>query len=222
MTADLSASRGIVFSSNLQKRYSRGSAEPRLRASIKPVAPTKHAAFGPARHAVSLVGQPNSQDFPMNRTFVRIFSVAVIATGLMGQNASAGVFADELTKCLVKSSSTDDRVLLVQWMFAALSLHPAVQPMVQIKADQRDAATKKAGGIFSRLLAENCRKESVAALKNEGNSAIGAAFGVLGQVASRDLMSNPNVEKGMGDLGTQLEGDPKLAALLKEAGPIKK
>ena len=35
-------------------------------------------------------------------------------------------------------------------------------------------------------------------------------------------MSNPNVEKGMGDLGSQLEGDPKLAALLKEVGGGKK
>ena len=168
----------------------------------------------------------------MNRTFSRklpvtgaaraaralIVGAAVLAAGLTGQPASAGPFADELSKCLVGSSSTDDRVLLVQWMFAALSLHPAVQPMVSVKADQRDVATKKAGVIFSRLLTENCRKESVAALKNEGNSAIGVAFGVLGQVASRDLMSNPNVEKGMGDLGSQLEGDAKLGALLKEAG----
>jgi len=147
---------------------------------------------------------------------------AAMAAAFTGQNAFAGVFADELSKCLVKSSSTDDRVLLVQWMFGALSLHPAVQPMVSVKPEQRDVATKKAGVIFSRLLTENCRKESVAALKNEGNSAVGVAFGVLGQVASRDLMSNPNVEKGMGDLGTQLEGDAKLAALLKEAGGGKK
>src|SRR4029078_10276551 len=98
------------------------------------------------------------------------------------------------SKCLVRAARTDDRVLLLQWMFAALSLHPAVQPMVSVKSDQRDVSTKKAGVIFSRLLKENCRQESVAALKNEGNSAIGVAFGVLGQVASRDLMSNPNVE----------------------------
>ena len=151
-----------------------------------------------------------------------IAGATVVAAGLMGQSASAGPFADELSKCLVSSSSTDDRVLLVQWMFAALSLHPAVQPMVSVKADQRDVSTKKAGVIFSRLLTENCRKESVAALKNEGNSAIGVAFGVLGQVASRDLMSNASVEKGMGELGNQLETDAKLAALLKEVGPLKK
>jgi hypothetical protein len=177
--------------------------------------------------------------FRMNRTFVRtlatkrnlpgsraaralLVGAAVIAAGLPAQPAAAGVFADELSKCLVRSSSTDDRVLLVQWMFAALSLHPAVQPMVSVKPEQRDVSTKKAGAIFARLLAENCRKESVAALKNEGNAAIGVAFGVLGQVASRDLMSNPNVEKGMGDLGGQLEGDPRLAALLKEAGAGKR
>ena len=35
-------------------------------------------------------------------------------------------------------------------------------------------------------------------------------------------MSNPNVEKGMGDLGSQLENDAKLGALLKEAGGGKK
>jgi len=103
-----------------------------------------------------------------------------------------------------------------------LALAQVAQLQAAVKADQRDVSTKKAGVIFSRLLTENCRKESVAALKNEGNSAIGVAFGVLGQVASRDLMSNPNVEKGMGDLGTQLEGDAKLGALLKEVGAGKK
>ena len=77
----------------------------------------------------------------MNRTFIRILGTqraarvsraartlvvgaAAVAAAFTGQNASAGVFADELSKCLVKSSSTDDRVLLVQWMFGALSLHP--------------------------------------------------------------------------------------------------
>ena len=83
------------------------------------------------------------------RTSRALLGAAVMAIGLTGQNASAGVFADELSRCLVKSSSTDDRVLLVQWMFAALSLHPAVQPMISVKLNSATSPLRKQAS-FSR------------------------------------------------------------------------
>jgi hypothetical protein len=147
---------------------------------------------------------------------------AAVATllllGICGISAQAGVYTDDLSKCLVKATSTNDRVVLVRWMFATLALHPAVRSFVSVPDAQRDTATKAAAGLFTRLLTADCRKESVNALKYEGVAAIGASFQVLGQVASRDLMSDPNVAKGMRQLGADIDSDQKLKDLLKDAG----
>jgi hypothetical protein len=147
-----------------------------------------------------------------------VFVMALMLAGLCSVGAQAGVYTDDLSKCLVKSTNTNDRVVLVQWMFAMLTLHPAVRSFVSVPDAQRDTATKTAAALFGRLLTADCRKESVNALKYEGVSAIGASFQVLGQVASRDLMTDPNVAKGMKQLGTDLDSDQKLKDLLKDAG----
>lgn len=146
------------------------------------------------------------------------FFMALILLGLCSLSAQAGVYTDDLSKCLVKSTSTTDRVVLVRWMFAMLALHPAVQPLASVSAEQREGASKTAAGLFARLLTADCRNESVSALKYEGVAAIGSSFQVLGQVASRDLMTDPNVAKGMHQLGTDLDSDQKLKDLLKDAG----
>jgi hypothetical protein len=147
-----------------------------------------------------------------------VFRMALLLLGLCIPNAQAGVYTDDLSKCLVKSTNTNDRVVLVQWMFATLTLHPAVRSFVSVPDQQRDTATKAAAALFARLLTADCRKETVNALKYEGVSAIGSSFQVLGQVASRDLMTDPNVSKGMKQLGTDLDSDQRLKDLLKDAG----
>ena len=147
--------------------------------------------------------------------------MALTLLALCSVGAKAGVYTDDLSKCLVKSTSTNDRVQLVRWMFAMLSLHPAVKSFVSVPDQQRDAATKAAAGLFTRLLTADCRKEAVNALKYEGAAAIGASFQVLGQVASRDLMTDPNVSKGMQQLGADIDSDQKLKDLLKDAGVAK-
>jgi hypothetical protein len=144
--------------------------------------------------------------------------ISAVVASLIASPAIAGIYADELSKCLVRSSSSDDRVVLIQWMFAAFSLHPAVQPIVSVNPEQRDVINKKTATVFSRLLAEDCRKETIDALKYEGDAAIGTAFRVLGEAASRDLMSEPHVAKGLGELVGQLANDQKFKDLIKDAG----
>jgi hypothetical protein len=149
-------------------------------------------------------------------------AVAVVAlillTGLHGPVAQAGVHTDDLSKCLVKSSNDADRSVLVQWIFSGLSLHPAVQPLISITTEQRDAFNEKVAALLSRLLVEDCRKEAIDALKHEGSAAFDASFQVLGQVGSRDLMTEPHVAKGLSGLATYLASDERLKSLLDAAG----
>lgn len=111
--------------------------------------------------------------------------------------ARAGVHADDLSRCLVASAGAEEQRLLVKWIFASMSLHADVAQYVSIPADQREALDKDTAALFTRLVTDACRKESHDAVKYEGATAMGAAFQLLGQVASQGIFSDPAVAAGM-------------------------
>jgi hypothetical protein len=131
--------------------------------------------------------------------------------------ANAGVYADDLSKCIVRSASSDDKFVLMNWIFFLFSLNPAVKPMTTITDTQRDEADHKMARLVERLLEVDCHKESVDALKYEGVSAITSSFRVFGEVASRELMNAPAVETEASKYASYIDND-KFNALLKEAG----
>jgi|SRR5947208_8105407 len=113
----------------------------------------------------------------------------------------AGPYTDDLSKCLVRSTTNTDKTLLVQWIFATIALHPDVKRLATVPDSDRQELNKKTGKLFEALLTHSCVGETRQALKYEGNSAIEASFNVLGQVASRELFANPSVAKGLAELG---------------------
>lgn len=142
---------------------------------------------------------------------------ALLALGAPASFAQAGVYSDDLAKCLVKSSSPADQATLVVWVFAAVSAHPAVQPYAKVTDAQRDDVNKQGAKLFERLLTVDCRAETVAALKYEGPSSMESSFRVLGEVAMRSLMSEPKVQASISGLGRDVD-QSKIDALAKEAG----
>ncbi|WP_309644262.1 hypothetical protein [Phenylobacterium sp.] len=131
--------------------------------------------------------------------------------------ARAGVYTDDLAKCLVRSASDSDQEALVIWVFAAMGSHPSVQAYSSMTEVQRDAATKTAAQLMQRLVTVDCRTASIDALKYEGPSTLEAAFKVLGEVAMRGLMGNPKVAAGMARLGDHVDS-ASIEALFKDAG----
>jgi hypothetical protein len=147
----------------------------------------------------------------------------ILATGLVlvlgaltNVSALAGVYGDDMAKCLVRSTTEVDRTVFVRWMFAAMALHPDVESMAVISAEQRDAINRDAGALFQRLLTESCRSETQQAIKYEGAPTIQAAFTVFGQVAGRELMLNPHVSQSMAGLAKYLD-QAKLRELVPES-----
>lgn len=137
----------------------------------------------------------------------------------MGSTASAGAYTDDLSKCLVRSAGPADQTALIVWMFAAMSVHPDIQTYGKMTVTERQAVTKRASLIMQRLMTVDCHKETVAALKYEGNSAIEAAFGVLGGVAMKGLMGDPKVTAAMADLGTYYDSAAFEALGVEAAKP---
>lgn len=123
-------------------------------------------------------------------------SLGLALTAALASPAHAGIYSDDLAKCLVASTSDADRSLLVRWIFSTSALHPEVASISAVTPAQREATNKGTGQLIERLLTATCRKQTREALKYEGPAAIQTSFQVLGQVAMRSLMENPEVAQG--------------------------
>ena len=95
------------------------------------------------------------------------FAAALLAA-LASSAASAGVYTDQLSKCLVDSTTTEDRTMLVKWLFTAASVHPAISSLSTVTAADRDTANQVIADLFVKLLTESCRDPAKTALKFEG------------------------------------------------------
>ena len=148
---------------------------------------------------------------------------AVIAAGVLAvtvscaSGAAAGVYADDLSKCLVKSATEQDRTVLMQWFFTVLASNPSIKSMSAATDEQRQDINRKTAELFMRLLTADCHGELVTALRNEGPSVMETSFSTLGQVAARGLFSNPATLRDMQGFTKYLDKN-KLNALFKEGG----
>jgi hypothetical protein len=132
-------------------------------------------------------------------------AVLAVASMLGSLPASAGPYSDDLSKCLVRSTGDAEKRTLVKWIFAAVALHPEVADISSVTPAQRAEMTRNTAKIFEKLLADSCRTEVQQAVQYEGPQTIGSSFQVLGQVAARELFSNPNVAANMADLGKYID-----------------
>ena len=142
----------------------------------------------------------------------QVTAVAGLLLTLSGSVALAGVYADDLSKCLVSSTASKDKTGLVRWIFATAALHPDVASIASVSSNQREEMTRTVGALFERLLTVSCRAQYRDATKYEGDQALNVSFQVLGQVAMRDLMGHAAVAKGMGELDAFVDKEKLKAA----------
>jgi len=127
----------------------------------------------------------------------------------------AGVYTDDLTRCIIESTDSQDRLVLVKWMFAAMSKHPAVQSLSTVSENQIDEANKKLADLLTKLLTETCEEKAKKAIKYEHGMAIRTSFEKLGQVAAQDLFTDPNVANILAGFSKHLD-EKKLNTLKTE------
>lgn len=112
---------------------------------------------------------------------------------LVAAQSYAGPFTDEMSKCLVRSTSEADKALLIKWIFAAMSNHPDLRSLSKISKQQGDLLNRQASDLVTKLVTNRCKSESKQALEFEGEETFKASFSVLGQVAMQGLMANNDV-----------------------------
>ena len=130
-----------------------------------------------------------------------------------GMPAYAGMYADDLSGCLVEKTTAAGKNALVRWVVATTSLHPAVKSIAQVSAAERARANRETARLFDRLLTESCIGQTRQAAKYEGAMALQAGFQTLGQVAMAELFANPDVAKGLGELNELIDAKKLQQAL---------
>ena len=125
----------------------------------------------------------------------------------------AGPYADALSSCLRNSTTKQDRITFVRWMFAAMSRHPAVKNLANVSDAQLIDANRQVAALYMRLMTVACKDKARAAVDHEGKEAVNSSFQVVGQVAAQELFANPEVAKIMSSLDTYIDKKKLHAAV---------
>ena len=126
----------------------------------------------------------------------RIGFSALIAVALLGsaQLATAGPTVDQLSNCLVKSTTATDKKTVLQWTFVALSTHPDLKAYSNVTDVQKEQLDKSLATVLQRILVEQCSSQTKAVIAAEGVQAVGDSFQELGQITGEEILKNPEVK----------------------------
>ena len=127
--------------------------------------------------------------------------------------AHAGPYTDDLTRCIVESTTANDRIEFVKWMFFAISMHPVAKNYSSVSEEKIADANKKIAKLMMKLLTESCKEKAEKAIKYEGQIALQTSFRTLGQVAAQDLFTNPDVAAVISGLEKYLDGEKLKSSL---------
>jgi len=130
-----------------------------------------------------------------HKSFTKLRKFLISAT-LLGttQVAIAGPTVDQLSDCLMKSTTATDKTTVLQWTFVALGNHPDLKAFSNVTATQNEALDKNLATVLQRILVEQCSAQTKAVIQTEGLQAVGDSFQELGRITGEEILENPEVK----------------------------
>jgi len=131
------------------------------------------------------------------RKFSSLSRSLLMAAAVLGtaQIAAAGPTVDQLSDCLVKSTTATDKTAVLQWTFAALSTHPDLKRFSQVTDAQKTELDRNLATVLQRILVEQCSAQTKAVIQAEGLQAVGNSFQELGSITGEEIIKNPEVKQ---------------------------
>ncbi|MGZ5179922.1 MAG: hypothetical protein ACXWC6_06000 [Ramlibacter sp.] len=114
--------------------------------------------------------------------------------------AFAGPATDALGNCLGENTNGRERKELAKWVWVLMAAHPEIKDLAAFPTDLRETSSATAGRLFTRLIADNCARETRAAVAADGSEAFRNAFATLGRIAMQELMTDRGVQSGFAGL----------------------
>ena len=127
----------------------------------------------------------------------QLSQAVLLITVLAGttQMAVAGQEVDQLSDCLMKSTTATDKTTVLQWTFIALSTHPDLQAFSHVSTEQKQQLDKNLAQVLQRIIVEQCSAQTKAVIQTNGLEAVGDSFQQLGRTTGEEILKNPEVNK---------------------------
>lgn len=129
--------------------------------------------------------------------FTRLSAALCVAAALSVtvQTTNAGASVDQLSNCLVKSTTATDKTAVLQWTFAALSAHPDLKQFSNVTEAQKTQLDKNLAQVLQRILVEQCSAQTKAVIQAEGMQAVGESFQELGSITGDEILKKPEIKQ---------------------------
>ena len=133
----------------------------------------------------------------IHATISRVAVPACMAVVLCGtaQMTMASPTVDQLSDCLVKSTTATDKTAVLQWTFSALSTHPDLKALSNVTDAQRTQLDQKFAQVLQRVIVEQCATQTKAVIQTDGLQAVGDSFQALGRTTGEEIIQNPEVKQ---------------------------
>jgi len=102
---------------------------------------------------------------------------------------------DQLSNCLMKSTTPTDKTVVLQWTFVALGNHPDLKAFSNVTATQKEALDKNLATVLQRILVEQCSAQTKAVIQTEGLQAVGDSFQELGSITGEEILKTPEIKQ---------------------------
>lgn len=133
----------------------------------------------------------------IHATISRVAVPACMAVVLCGtaQMTMASPTVDQLSDCLVKSTTATDKTAVLQWTFSALSTHPDLKALSNVTDAQRTQLDQKFAQVLQRVIVDQCAAQTKAVIQTDGLQAVGDSFQALGRTTGEEIIQNPEVKQ---------------------------
>jgi hypothetical protein len=130
-------------------------------------------------------------------TLKKMIHPVALMVGLFGfmPVAFAGQTSDQLSDCLVKNVTAQDKTTVLQWTYAALSAHPDLKAFSTITPEQKDQLDQKMAQALQRVIVDQCAEQTKAVIQTEGVQGVTQSFQQLGRGAGEEIVKDPSVNK---------------------------
>lgn len=141
--------------------------------------------------------------------------ITLVSLSAVSFSVYAGEYADKLGDCIYNNLSAQDKVIMTQWAFVTLGKTDAAKQVAVIPESKIKEVDKDAKARLTRLLTQNCARESAQVALHESKNGLKDAAVTLAMRIAQDQI------KGKADDALANLLNPGTANVLKGAEVLK-
>lgn len=127
------------------------------------------------------------------RRFFRVLALIWVGI-LLHIPVYAGPYTDDLSNCILESTTPEEQMEFVKWVFSTRSLYSkANKTRPEISQEQINAGNEQTANLFMRVMTRSCKEKAVKAIKFESEFVLQTTLSLLEQVAGPDILTTLDI-----------------------------